>query len=176
MAAGALGALMYTFNRMDDRGALHTEELNAPPRYTLSDAELTRFDGDGDAVLRGTAASVQYYDDDSARATALAVDLIENDQVIWHITAPSGMQPAHDRRMLLDSAVNATGAWPDTHEPLTVNTSQMWIDADAHTLQTGETVTANSKTRRATGRGMLADWSAQWLRLLHDVKMRYEKS
>lgn len=173
LAAAGLGALLLTFDRYERNLLPALQEGGTPPRYTVSDADLTRYDADGTATLRGHASSIEYFDDDSGHAVDVSVDLLEDNAVAWHLTSDTAVQPAHERRILLDSPVVASGHWPDNGEAVTIDSSQVWIDPDAHIFQSQTPVSAQSKSRQGTAVGMLADWQTQRLRLLHDVKMTY---
>ena len=49
----ALAGLFYTFQRMDNTIVESPQGPVELPRYTLGDAELTRFDSDGNIILTG---------------------------------------------------------------------------------------------------------------------------
>jgi LPS export ABC transporter protein LptC len=170
----ALGALLYTFQHMEANHTTVPVELPTPPRYTLTDADLVRYDSDGTPSLHGEAHTVEYFDDDSGHATQVQVDLLGDDnEVAWHLISATALQPPHDKRILLDSPVLATGRWPDSGEAVTVTTAKVWIDPNSHVFQTDQPVAARSATRTADAIGMNADWLAQRLRLLRDVKTVY---
>ncbi len=173
LALPVLGALFYTFHRIDDNQSFTPQELAAPPRYTLTDADILRYDTDGTPTMRGQAHTVEYFDDDSGHATQVQVDLLADDEVTWHLTSATAMQPAHERRILLDSPVIATGTWPDNGEAVTITTAEVWIDPNSHTFQSDQAVAARSASRDADAIGMNAEWQEKRLRLLRDVKMTY---
>ncbi len=172
-AVPVLAAVLYTLQRADESESSVQVAAAALPRYVARDATLTRFDMDGAAALRGTASSVEYFDDDSGQATDLQADLLAEGDAQWHLSAPAGTMPAHERRIRLDGPVLAKGEWPDTGSPLTVDTTQVWIDPDAHQFETRETVHLNSEARFGTAVGMRVDWDERHLQLLHNVKMTY---
>jgi LPS export ABC transporter protein LptC len=173
----ALGGLFYTLQRMDDSGGgSGAEPVSQLPRYTLTTAELTRYDADGNANLFGTADSVEYFDDQSGRAHNLAVDLVASDDKTWHVTSPSATLPAHQRRFMLDGPVVATGHWPDSGEAVTVHTDRLWIEPELHQIQTDAPVHLQSPSRTGDAVGMRSDWSARRLQLLHNVNMTYQQA
>lgn len=174
IAVAALAGLLYTLNRIDDVAVVATTVDDRLPRYTLSNAELTRYDADGEAALKATASSLEYFDDESAQATTLVLDVLSGARTPWHITAPTGTLAPGSRVMTLSGNVIADGQWPDNGEAVTVRSPTMKIDPDAHLLSTDADVSADSRTRKGTATGMTANWTQQDLRLLNNVKMRYE--
>ena len=145
----------------------------ALPRYTARQATLTRFDAEGVLVLRGKASSVEYFDDDSGQAHDLQVELLADGETQWQLSSPAGTMPAHERRILLAGDVLAKGEWPDSGIPLTVDTTQVWIDTDTHQFDTREAVHLNSEARYGSADGMRVNWDDRHLQLLHNVKMTY---
>jgi LPS export ABC transporter protein LptC len=171
----ALGALFFTFQRMEGTSVEPPAGPAAPPRYTLAIADLTRYDTSGEPTLTAQAQRIDYFDDASGRAFDLQVDLLS---LVgggpWHLSAPAATLPAHQRKFLLEGPVNANGRWPDTGEPVKVRTERLWVDPDARAIQTDATVTVDSATRTGTGVGMRADWAGRTLDLLHDVTINYD--
>jgi len=174
IAVAALAGLLYTLNRIDDVAVVSSEADNKLPRYTLTAAELTRYDADGEPALKATAANLEYFDDESAQATTLVVDVLSGPKTPWHITSPTGRMAPGSRMMTLSGNVIADGQWPDNGEAVTVRSPTMKIDPDAHLLSSEVEVNADSRTRKGTATGMIANWAQQDLRLLNNVKMRYE--
>jgi len=170
----ALIGLLYTLQRSNDVAITPAPEPNALPRYTLTNAVLTRYDTDGRPALRGHAQTLDYYDDESAHAENLQLDLLSTARAPWRATAPSGMLPAHSHRFLLEGNVVAEGRWPDNNEALTIRTEQLWVDPDQHSLQTDRPVTLTGATRDGSAVGVKANWVEQNMELLNDVKMHYE--
>ena len=169
----ALAGLFYTFQRMDNTIVESPEAPAALPRYTLSNAELTRFDNDGNINLTGQADTIDYFDDQSGRAQNLQADLITDDGKTWHLTAPAATLPAHQRRFMLEGPVLAKGKWPDNGEELLVRTDHLWVDPDQHEIDTDAPVDLQSPLRTGNAVGMRSDWTAQTLQLLHNVRMTY---
>ncbi len=174
IAVAALAGLLYTLNRIDDVAVVSTEADNRLPRYTLTAAELTRYDAAGEPALKATAANLEYFDDESAQATTLVVDVLSGTKTPWHITSPTGNLAPGSRVMTLSGEVIANGQWPDNGEAVVVRSPTMKIDPDAHLLSSDVDVHADSRTRKGTAIGMTANWAQQDLHLLNNVKMRYE--
>lgn len=170
----ALGGLFYTFQRMEGGGVQTLAASTSLPRYVVDDATLQRFDDEGALQVHGHADSVEYFDDASARAHQLQIDLIDDGDVTWTATAPASTLPAHQHRFMLEGPVVADGTWPDSGEPVELHTDRLWVDPDRHELQTDAAVNWNGPTRSGSAVGMRGDWSQNHLVLLHDVRMRYE--
>jgi LPS export ABC transporter protein LptC len=173
LAIPVLGALLYTFQRVDEGGTIVPAEAVALPRYTVYDAVLTRFDTDGSATLRGKASSVAYFDDESGHATDLQADMLADDEATWHLSSPTATMPARDRRILLEGPVVANGRWPDSGEDLTVGATQVWVDTDTHQFDSRQGVTLKSASRNGSAVGVRVDWQDRRMQLLHNVKMTY---
>ena len=173
-AVPVLGSVLLTLQRADQSESASEVAPVALPRYIARDATLTRFDAEGAVALRGSASSVEYFDDDSGQARDLQLELpSEEGGTQWQLSSPTGTMPAHEHRILLDGAVNARGEWPDTGEPLTLDTTQVWIDTDTHQFESREAVQINSQSRTGNAVGMRVNWEERHLQLLHNVKMTY---
>ena len=92
----------------------------------------------------------------------------------WHIDAPAGNLRAGSREIELTGEVVANGQWPDNGEALVLRSPSMTVNPDTHVLHTAAAVDVASRTRKGTAVGMNANWEKQDLRLLDNVKMRYE--
>lgn len=174
IAVVALAAVLFSLNRIDDIALAPEGGGERLPRYTLSEAELVRYDTDGQPALKARAATLEYYDDESANATTLVVDVLAGPKTPWHLEAPSGRIEPGSRELILDGAVIATGQWPDNGEALVLRTPRLNVDPERHLLHTKAPIEAVSRTRNGTAVGMTADWVAQDLRLLNKVKMRHD--
>lgn len=175
LLAVALAAMLWSMQRSEQDGIVRAEDTAKLPRYLIDTATLTRFNDDGELTVHGTATHVEYFDDESATATNLDATTYSGDQGSWRVTAPSALMPAKTRRFLLEGQVVAEGKWPDSGQPVTVRTTQLWVDPDTHALSTEENVTLDSDGRDGSGTGLRADWVARRLQLLHNVKMRYDQ-
>lgn len=174
IAVAALAGLLFTLSRIDDVALAPEAAGSTLPRYTLTGATLTRYDADGQPALKATAATLEYFDDESATATTLVVDVLSGPKTPWHVEAPTGRLRAGSRDIELNGNVVANGQWPDNGEPLVVRAPTMTVNPDRHLLNTAAPVEVESRTRRGTAVGMNANWDQQDLRLLDNVKMRYE--
>lgn len=172
-AVPVLGAVLFTLQRADQSESSVEVSAAALPKYVAHDATLTRFDTEGLATLHGTASSVEYFDDDSGQAHDLNVDLLSDGESQWQLSAPTGRLPPHDHRILLDGDVLAKGNWPDSGNPLTIATTQVWVDPETHQFDTRAAVRLNSEARYGTADGLRVNWDERHLQLLHNVKMTY---
>ena len=173
LAVPALAALQLTFLRMEDRGSPDIVEASNAPTYTVDDAKLARYDSDGDLALRGHADHVEYYDDRSAQAAGLSLETLNDGKTGWHLVSPTASMPAGQDRYLLEGPVVVTGNWPDTGEPVRVDSTQVWVDPDIHQFFSATPVTIQGQTRQGSAVGMRADWDSHRLLLQRDVKMTY---
>lgn len=174
IAVAALAGLLFTLNRIDDIALDVAASPDKLPRYTLTQADLTRYDAAGQPSMKATAATLEYFDDESATATTLVVDVLSGPKTPWHIEAPAGNLRAGSREIELTGEVVAHGQWPDNGEALVLRSPSMIVNPDTHVLHTAAVVDVDSRTRKGTAVGMDANWEKQDLRLLNNVKMRYD--
>lgn len=172
LVAAAIG-LFLTLKHLDEGARVEVASSGAAPRYTLVDASWTRYDADGQPALTGQASQIVYYDDRSGTAETLEVEALGIGGAPWHLSAPSAVLPAGQRRFELQGDVEVTGKWPDNGEDLHASTADLWIDPDAHQFQTDAPVAWDSDSREGSSLGLRADWRARSLTLPRDVKMRY---
>jgi LPS export ABC transporter protein LptC len=170
----AFAGLYRTLQSIDDVTITTAATDGKLPRYTLNDAVITRYDADGVASMRATAKTLEYFDDESAHGETLNVDVLSGVRTPWKITAPSGLLPAHGHAFMLEGDVLAAGNWPDNLEPVTVHTTQLWVDPDQHEIHTDRLATFKSVTRDGSAIGLRSNWIDRNMSLLNDVKMRYE--
>jgi LPS export ABC transporter protein LptC len=175
LLALALGAMLWSLQQFEREGVVVGEVSDRAPRYLVDNAVLDRFDETGVHVLHGTATHLQYFDDESAKARDLDATTLVDDQPGWNLTSPSALLPAKSKRFLLQGDVVARGKWPDNGLPVTVRTTEVWIDPATHVLNTDENVAIDSDGRDGTATGLRADWIARRVELLHNVKMRYDQ-
>jgi len=168
-----LAAVQLTFLRMDDGGTPTETDRAIAPTYTVSGAEIMRFDITGDPVLHATASSVTYFDDQSAQASTLHLDTLRGGAVAWQLDSPTGSMPAHQHRYLLEGPVHVVGRWPDTGETVAVDGTEVWVDPETHEFFSATPVALHSASRNGDAVGMRADWQTHRLQLLRDVRMSY---
>ncbi|WP_420466776.1 LPS export ABC transporter periplasmic protein LptC [Panacagrimonas sp.] len=143
------------------------------PRYEVRGAQWRSFDSEGELRLRGSAAAIDYYDDDSARMREFEVSIAGREGTPWRATAPEGYAPGGgDTRLQLRGGVEGQGAWPDG-VPLQFRTPELWIDAQQETLATEAEVEVLGTLRQGRSRGMRVAGRANQVDLLNDVEIRY---
>ncbi len=147
-----------------------------PPRYTLNDVDWVRYSDVGQPDLRGHAAQIDYYSDQSATGKTMQVTVLRNDNTAWTATSPSGEMPTGDKRIRLDGKVRLNGRWPDNNQALQIDTTRLWINPQVHELSTDAGVILSSSLRNGSATGLRADWMTRTLNLSADVKMTYDRS
>jgi LPS export ABC transporter protein LptC len=173
--AAVLGVLLVLWSLRDDGGPAEEEALGPElPRYVLRGAEWSRFDEKGRLEFQGSADTIDYFDDESARMRTFALSVFGREGAPWSATAPEGYAPpgGNQQRLQLRGGVEGRGRWPDG-EDLEFRTPELWVDTKAETLSTDAKVMLDSRSRNAVARGLRVAGPQQHLSLLHDVEMRY---
>lgn len=143
------------------------------PRYVLRGAEWSSFDAKGALQFQGSAATIDYFDDESARLQTFALQVFGTQGTPWTATAPEGYAPPRSRqRLQLRGGVEGRGRWPDG-EPLEFRTPDLWVDTRAETISTDSRVDLESRSRSGSARGLRVAGEKQMMSLLHEVEMRY---
>lgn len=168
-AAAAVWAVLN--ERLEAPAAESVAPADALPRYALANAEWLRLDARGEPELRVRTESIDYYADDSAQMGMLTLDALGGTESPWTLTAPRGRMPAHERRVLLEGGVLAQGRYAD--EPVQFTTEALWVDLLRRELRTDAAVVLYSEFRRASARGLRADFSGENVQLLNDVQVEY---
>lgn len=162
--------------------ALWSEHLGVPgpeaaaateplPRYSVTNADWVRLDARGEPELRARAATFDYFADDSVTMGRITLDALGGGGSPWTLTAPRGMVPAHERRILLQGEVLAQGTYSD--EPVRFTTAELWVDLLRRELRTAAPVVLQSEFQRASARGLRADFTGETVQLLNDVQVEY---
>lgn len=143
------------------------------PEYTLDNVAWKRFNADGLPVLRGHAVQLSYFGDSRVTGRTLSIEALRGHAAPWTASAPAGVMPANSSLIELTGDVQVHGYWPNGG-PLTIETARLWINPHNHQLSTNAPVVMNSKGRHGTGTGLSANWLAQNVNLLFNVKMSYD--
>lgn len=143
-----------------------------PPRYAVTGAQWLRLNLRGEPEFRAQAQSIDYYADDSVHLHTLTLDALGSWDSPWHVQAPEGAARLNERRLLLSGGVLATGKSADG-APLDFTTDRLWVDLLRRELRTEFDVMLRSDFRRATARGLKADFNGERIQLLNDVQMEY---
>lgn len=151
-----------------------------PPRYAVTGAHWLRLNLRGEPEFRAKAQSIDYYADGSVQLRTLMLDALGSWNSPWHVQAPAGSARLNERRLLLSGdpgagpgpAVLARGKDADG-APLDFTTDRLWVDLLRRELHTEFDVVLSSHLRRATARGLKADFSGDRIQLLNDVQMEY---
>jgi len=176
LMACVLAALMFTWAGLQRPPVVASAArpgAEEPPRYVLTGATWTRLDRQGEPEFRVVAQSAEYFADDSIHLTDLTMDSLGGTRSPWHLKAPSGMAPPHEKRVRLDGPVIADGKTPDG-EPFTLTTDNLWVDQLRRELYTSAPVKMDSGLRTGTAAGMRADFEGEHVRLVNpDMKFDY---
>lgn len=168
----AAGSLMMDMQTSAPGDQPRRGDSQSAPRYTIRNAEWTRLGSNGKTEFRINADRIDYYDDESARMTNVAMDGLAEGKGPWRLTSPLGQMPAHDKRILLTKPVVITGAMQQGG-PVKMVTDQLWVDSAKTQLYTDAPVLLTRGNQQASAIGLNADWAGQHLQLLRDVKVLY---
>lgn len=141
------------------------------PRYSVTGAEWIRLDAGGQPEMRARAGVIDYFADDSARLSDLTLDSLGGSTSPWQMHSPTGRVPPHERRLLLEGEVLASGVYGD--EPVSFKTRELWVDLLRREFRTDAPVVLDSPFRRASARGLRADFAGTTVQLLNDVEVDY---
>jgi Uncharacterized protein conserved in bacteria len=167
-------ALLYSLDRQENQNLQTPESTATDVRYSVQDAELTRYGVDGSLTLQGHASEVRYFRDGSANATDLRLHVFGAHGGPWLATAPLATLPGKQQEIELHGPVQVTGRWPDNHAPLRIDTAHLWLAPETHRFHTDARVDVSGGGRQASGTGMTGNWADSDLTLLADVRMRIE--
>lgn len=170
----AIAALLYNLYSETRVATPRTSSAN-PPRYVLEDASWVHYDAAGQPTVSGHAARIDYYSDKSATGSQLEVTVPRQNGTAWTATAPHGEIPRGNQQLHLYGQVQAHGQWPDTGQPLQIDTRQLWINPKTHELHTDALVTLSSASRNGRATGLNSNWQARTMHLESNVKMSYDQ-
>lgn len=166
-------AIAFFEFRGEDGPAMEAAATAEQPRYVLRGAQWSSFDEQGALRFQGSAANIDYFDDESARMHTFSLEVFGAEGAPWTATAPQGYSPPGGReRVQLLGGVEGKGRWPDG-EPMVFRTPQLWVDTRAETITTDDRVDLESKSRTASSRGLKVTGPKQQMSLLNEVEMRY---
>ena len=171
-AALLAAALYFIFAEEPQPARAGAAAITEPPRYAVTGAELVRLGRDGEPEFRARAVTIDFYADESAHLHTIALDALGGAKSPWHLEAPDAGAPAHQRRLLLTGGVTAHGL-ADDGSPLTFDTPRLWVDLLRRELYTEAEVELRTDQRRATARGLRADFEGERVQLLNDVQVDY---
>jgi LPS export ABC transporter protein LptC len=170
-AALVAAALIFTFYGFEEAPETTAAPSVEPPRYAATSVQWLRLGAEGEPEFRVDAATFDYYADESVAMTKVRLDALGGYSSPWHIEAPRGSAPPHERQLRLSGGVRATGDLATERVALT--TSRLWVDLLRRELHTDAEVRLQTEYRTATARGMRSDFDGERVQLLNDVKMDY---
>lgn len=171
VAVAGAAALAVMSERLQEPVAAPVAATVELPRYSVTGAEWVRLDAGGNPEMRARAAVIEYFADDSARLKDLTLDSLGGSTSPWKMQSPTGRVPPHERRVLLEGEVLADGIYGD--EPVSFKTRELWVDLLRRELLTDARVVLDSQFRRASARGLRADFAGTTVQLLNDVEVEY---
>lgn len=147
--------------------------LPEPPAeadYYLRDAELSSMDENGQLLYRVHAANVLHFPDQRISLDQVEVSYLDGP---WTLHADAGIIPPGEQALALSGDVRMQGTLR-SGEAVRLNTDDIRIHFEQRLIQTDALVTMQSDTIQATATGLETDMAGQELRLLSDVRVRYE--
>lgn len=171
-AALVAAALLFTWQGLQAPPAGAPAAAREPPRYAVTGAHWLRLGVQGEPEFRATAAGIDYYADGSAQLRDIGLDALGGHASPWELRAPSGEAPPRSRRLLLKGGVHAVGEHA-SGVPVSFDTDQLWVDLLRRELRTDSRVELQTDFRRATARGLRADFNGEHVQLLNDVQVDY---
>ncbi len=154
--------------------SVHRSDLPLPPPeadYYLRGAELSSMDAEGRLLYRVKAATVLHYPDQSIDLQEVSVDYLNGP---WTLTAAHGRIPPGEHSLSLSGEVRMQGTLSMTGETVQLQTDHITIAFAQKQIETDARVNMSSPTIQATAQGMRTDLQGQELKLLADVRVRYE--
>lgn len=164
-------ALIFTFYGFQEIAETAAAPAQEPPRYAATGVQWLRLGSLGEPEFRAEAETLDYYADESVVMKQVRIDALGGYNSPWHLEAPRGQAPPHERRLRLSGGVRATGDL--AAERVALTTQRLWVDLLRRELYTDADVRLESDFRTATARGMRSDFNGERVQLLNDVKMDY---
>ena len=148
-------------------------EVPQPPPeadYYIRGAQLSSMDESGQLLYRVNATNVLHFPDDSVSMAEVEVDYLNGP---WTLSANSGHIPPGEESLELSGDVKMHGTLR-TGQTVHLRTDSIRIRFAERLIDTESTVHMNSDSVTATATGLRTDMAGQELRLLSDVRVRYE--
>ena len=142
-----------------------------PPRYALTGVEWLRLVADGEPEFRADAKTLDYFADGSVVMRTVRLDALGGFSSPWHVEAPRGNAPPHERRLRLTGGVRAQGQV--SSENVSLVTPRLWVDLLRRELTTDAQVEMQSDFRNVKARGLRTDFDGEHVQLLKDVRVDY---
>lgn len=145
----------------------------APPPeadYYLRGAEISTMGEDGALLYRVLASDVLHFPDQRIALSDVKVDYLDGP---WTLLAEQGEIPADQSTLQLSGSVRMSGTLRNG-EAVRLETPDLAVQFDARIIHTEASVSMTSDNVTATARGMHTDLAGQELKLLSEVRVRYE--
>jgi LPS export ABC transporter protein LptC len=141
------------------------------PRYHIEGARWQRYDERGTPLFELTARDVDYFDDASMEMTD--IDLKTLGASHWTLSAARGSVAAGQEILKLHPQVDLQGQSRE-QRPLAMQTPSLFVNWNARTLDTDDSVIARSLGQTLDAVGMHADWAAEKVSFKSQVRVRHE--
>ncbi|MDX1570674.1 MAG: LPS export ABC transporter periplasmic protein LptC [Xanthomonadales bacterium] len=140
--------------------------------YALLDFELTAMDHSGQRSFNLVAPRLEKDPtDESAKVVEPKVDLYDEAELNWRVTADTGWVRGDGGEIRLSGNV----ALESQHsEPVTVNSEALVIFPERRQVTTPAEVVLRRQNNTMTGKGLRADLESNRWELLSDVKTRFD--
>jgi len=139
----------------------------AEPGYVATGAVMLETDTDGQPLYRLRADRIsQPTPKDDIHLTA--PQFVYQGNIVWTLTAQSGVLPPSAQQISLAGDVVATGEKPGT-DPMHIHSATLNVDMQTRHADTVDPVTVDWGTNRLWAQGMHADMQTDHLRLISPV-------
>jgi len=174
LAVAALASSWLLWNqRQADAGA----RSEAGVDYVLHDFEITSLDSDGKESLTLRAPHLARSSDDETIDIQTPLFLMpDDDGRHWQLRAATGWVSADGEQLRLRGGVEGNSPQGADIAPTTFRSDSLTAFPKRNLVQTDDAVEITQPGLRQTGVGMRLDTTTQNLRLLSQVRTRYEPS
>lgn len=172
-AAGFTSWLLITSHPKAPKPASHPSASQAPD-YTVSDAEVTRFDAQGAPQYMLDAAAIAHQQvSGTSTLTRIRLDYYDTAGATWRLTAQQGRLAADGEELMLAGNVHARQLVQN--DPLQFAAPEVEVGLENRTVKSSARVQLWQASYRLEGTGLEADLRSGIVKLLSDVTGRYER-
>lgn len=144
--------------------------------YVLHDFELTALDDAGKESFTLRAPRLAREPGKQSMALETPLFLVpDSENKYWEVRSNTGWISADGKLLELHGKVVTTSP-PDAAQPVTMNTEQLNVYPDTHSVSSPGLVTINQPGLTMHGRGMQGDLAAKRFTLLSQTRTRYAPS
>lgn len=151
------------------------ERLLREPDYYLTDFVLTEMDESGQPAHTLVADNLYHYPgNETATLAQPRFALYENNNKVWDVSAAEGLVSERDRMIHLTGEVVVRHLGDDGGPDLAIHTDELYVWPDEERAETQRPVRIEHDSGVTKAIGMRADLALKRLRLLDQVRGRYE--